>query len=113
MLRSDSDLSAARGERCDKWIRSPSQAQPPSDIRKMAMSKFTTCALIAGLALFVAALLSPAIVFKPDARSNPKRSGCAFAVKDNVMCESFSFGGPGMTTCGVVDGKTPRQDVCR
>lgn len=78
----------------------------PAMTMKMPMSKFRTCVLIAGLLLFAGALLSPAIVFKPDARSNPKRSACAFAVKDNVMCESFSFGGPGMTSCGVADGKT-------
>lgn len=70
------------------------------------MSKLRLCILIAGLGLFVGALLSPAIIFKPDARSNPKRSECAFAVKDNVMCESFSFGGPGMTTCGLVERQT-------
>jgi hypothetical protein len=57
------------------------------------------CVLIAGLVLFAGALMSPAIVFKPDARSNPKRGECAFAVNDNVMCQSFSFGGSGMTSC--------------
>lgn len=71
----------------------------------MAISKIRLCFLIAGLALFVGALLSPAIIFKPDARSNPKRGECAFAVKDNVMCGSFSFGGPGLTSCELVDRK--------
>ena len=70
------------------------------------MSKLRRRILIAGLGLFVAALFSPGIVFKPDVRSNPKYSECAFAVQDNVMCESFSFGGPGLMTCGVVEGKT-------
>jgi len=70
------------------------------------MSKLRICVLIVGLGLFVAALFSPAIIFKPDARSNPKRTECAFAVKDNVMCESFSFGGSGLTSCGLIEGKT-------
>jgi hypothetical protein len=57
-------------------------------------------ALIAGLALFVAALSVPAILFKPDARSNPKLSECGFAVQEGVLCEHFAFGGGGMTSCG-------------
>lgn len=74
------------------------------------MSKRRLHVLIAGLGLFVGALSFPAIIFKADARSNPKRGECAFAVKDNVMCESFAFGGPGLTSCGRVErpasGKT-------
>jgi hypothetical protein len=62
------------------------------------------CALILGLGLFMGALFSPAIIFKPDARSNPKRSECAFAVKENVMCGSFFFGGAGLSSCEVVHG---------
>lgn len=72
----------------------------------MVRSKREIGVLIAGLGLFVAALFSPAIIFKPDARSNPKRDECAFAVQANVMCESFSFGGPGLTSCGLVESKT-------
>ncbi|HEY4167334.1 MAG TPA: hypothetical protein VGM96_11180 [Reyranella sp.] len=64
--------------------------------------------LIAGLGLYAAALFAPAIIFKPDARSNPKRSECGFAVKDDVMCESFAFGGSRMTSCqrGQTSGRT-------
>jgi hypothetical protein len=64
--------------------------------------------LIAGLALYAAALAAPAIHFRPDPRSNPKRSECGFAVKDDVMCESFAFGGRGSTICqrGGAPGKT-------
>lgn len=61
--------------------------------------------LIAGLALYGAALFAPAIVFKPDARSNPKGGECGFAIKDNVACESFAFGGSGSTVCQT--GSTP------
>src|SRR5215208_3780501 len=61
--------------------------------------------LIAGLALYVAALSFPAIIFKPDPRSNPKSGECGFAVKDDVMCESFAFGGAGSTLCQ--RGNTP------
>jgi hypothetical protein len=65
-------------------------------------------ALIVGLALYAAALFAPAIVFKPDVRSNPKHGECGFAVKADVMCESFAFGGGGSTICqrGGVPGKT-------
>jgi hypothetical protein len=70
------------------------------------MRKSKKYILIAGLVLFVAALCSPGIVYKPDARNNPKADECSFAVKDNVMCESFAFGGFGMSSCGVVDAKT-------
>lgn len=62
--------------------------------------------LIAGLALYAAALAFPAIIYKPDPRSNPKRSECGFAVTDDVMCQSFSFGGPGPTLCQRVEGNT-------
>jgi hypothetical protein len=60
--------------------------------------------LIAGLALYLAALFFPAIVFKPDPRSNPKLGECGFAVKDNVLCEAFAFGGSGSTLCQRVEG---------
>lgn len=62
--------------------------------------------LIAGLALYAAALAFPAIVFKPDPRSNPKASECGFAVRDNVTCESFGFGGSGSTLCQRMEGNT-------
>jgi len=64
--------------------------------------------LIAGLVLYVAALAFPAIIFRPDPRSNPKSGECGFAVKDGVMCEAFSFGGSGSTICqrGTAPGKT-------
>jgi hypothetical protein len=61
-----------------------------------------TSFLIVAFALFVGSLFSIGIVFKPDARSNPKASECAFAVQDDVACDSFSFGGSAMTTCGRV-----------
>lgn len=73
----------------------------------MPLRKIRMWVLIAGLALYAAALFSPAIIFKPDARSNPKRSECAFAVKDGVRCGSFSFGGPGLTSCERVDSRKP------
>jgi hypothetical protein len=73
------------------------------------MSRARIGALVAGLGLFAGALASPAIVFTPDARSNPKRDECAFAVEDDVMCESFSFGGPGLASCTVVDRQTSGQ----
>jgi hypothetical protein len=69
------------------------------------MTKIRVYVLIAGLGLFVGALSSPAIIFRPDARSNPKRDECAFAVKDDVMCETFSFGGPRPTSCELVERK--------
>jgi hypothetical protein len=71
------------------------------------MIKSKKFVLIAGLGLFVGALFSPGIIYKPDARSNPKISECSFAVQDNVMCDSFSFGGFGMSRCERVEGKTP------
>jgi len=70
------------------------------------MRKSKKYVLIAGFGLFVGALFSPGIVFKPDARANPKAGECAFAVQDNVMCDSFSFGGFGMTRCERVEVKT-------
>ena len=66
--------------------------------------KLRASALVAGLALFAASLASPGVVYKADTRSNPKASDCGFAVRDGVMCESFSFGGGGMTTCELVNG---------
>ena len=64
--------------------------------------------LIAGLALYVAALALQVVIFKPDPRSNPRHAECGFAVKDDVMCESFSFSGSGSTICqrGTASGKT-------
>jgi hypothetical protein len=70
------------------------------------MRKFKKYILIVGFGLFVGALFSPGIIFKPDARSNPKVDKCSFAVQDNVMCDSFSFGGLAMTRCERVEGKT-------
>ncbi len=67
------------------------------------MSK-TKILLAVGFGLYVAALLSPGIIYKPDVRSNPKRDQCAFAVTEGVQCSSFSFGGLGMTNCERVDG---------
>jgi hypothetical protein len=72
----------------------------------VVMGKLRICVLIAGLALFAGALFFPAVIFKPDARSNPKRGECGFAVEDDVMCGSFSFGGPGSTLCERVEVKT-------
>jgi hypothetical protein len=60
--------------------------------------------LVAGIGLFVVALFSPAIVYKPDVRSNPKHGECAFAVTEGVQCEAFAFGGSGMTSCERVEG---------
>ncbi|QEX23761.1 hypothetical protein FRZ61_37000 [Hypericibacter adhaerens] len=60
--------------------------------------------LIAGLALFAASLALPGIVHKPDVRSNPKHGECAYAVQDDVQCDAFSFGGSGMTSCGLAAG---------
>lgn len=82
---------------------SSGKKSPATGRRDVAPRKIRMCLLIAGLVLFVAALLSPAIIFKPDARSNPKRGECAFAVNYNVMCQSFSFGGSGMTSCERVE----------
>lgn len=65
--------------------------------------------LLAGLVLFVVSLLSPGIVFRPDARSNPKASECAFAVQDGVVCSSFGFGGAGMTSCGLAKDARPGE----
>ncbi|HSA60318.1 MAG TPA: hypothetical protein VLJ37_11610 [bacterium] len=62
--------------------------------------------LIAGLGLFVLALFSPGIVYRPDVRSNPKHGECAFAVTEGVQCSSFSFGGSGMTSCERVEDAT-------
>jgi hypothetical protein len=94
--------------RSGPWIPSVYALEDPRQRTnaKVAVSKLRMRILIAGLGLFVAALFFPGIIFKPDARSNPKHSECAFAVQDNVMCESFSFGGPGLTSCEVVEGKT-------
>ena len=74
----------------------------------MATGTLRLAALIVGLALYAAALFAPAIVFKPDVRSNPKHGECGFAVKADVMCESFAFGGGGSTICqrGGAPGKT-------
>ncbi len=55
--------------------------------------------LIAGLALYAAALVAPAIIYKSDVRSNPKYGVCASIVKDNVNCEAFPFGGDGSLIC--------------
>jgi hypothetical protein len=70
----------------------------------MLSSSLPSSLLIAGLGLFVVALLSPGIVYKPDVRSNTKSGECAFAVKEDVQCESFSFGGSGMSRCAKVEG---------
>lgn len=75
------------------------------------MSKLRKYVLVVGLVLSVGALFSPGIIFKPDARSNPKAGECSFAVQDNVMCESFSFGGSGMTSCGLAQASTPGKDL--
>jgi hypothetical protein len=55
--------------------------------------------LIAGLALYAAALVAPAIIYKPDVRSNPKYGVCVSTVKDNVNCEAFPFRGDGSLIC--------------
>ena len=73
----------------------------------MAIGKLQAYVLATGFALFTASLLLPGIVFKPDARSNPRFSECAYAVKDNVMCESFSFGGAGLMSCGTAEREAP------
>src|SRR5262249_10607438 len=65
---------------------------------------FRSSLLIAGLGLFVLALISPVIIYKPDVRTNPKHAQCAFAVLDDVQCSSFAFGGAGMTSCERVEG---------
>jgi hypothetical protein len=76
----------------------------------MPSSSLRSGLLIAGIGLFLAALFSPSIIYKPDVRSNPKSGECAFAVTEGVQCSSFSFGGSGMTSCerveGVASGKT-------
>lgn len=72
----------------------------------MRMGKSKKYILFIGWGLFAAALFFPGIVFKPDARSNPKAGECAFAVQDNVLCDSFAFGGLAMTRCERVEGKT-------
>ena len=69
------------------------------------MNQLRKYILISGLVLFIAALCFPSIGYKPDKRSNPKLDECSFAVQYNVMCESFAFGGFGMSQCGVVDAK--------
>ena len=65
----------------------------------MATGTLRLAALIVGLALYAAALFAPAIIFKPDVRSNPKHGECGFAVGADVMCDSFAFGGGGSTSC--------------
>jgi len=64
--------------------------------------------LLAGLALYVAALFVPAIVFRPDVRSNPKHGECSSVIKDNVYCEAFTFGRNGSIVCDdeAMPGKT-------
>jgi hypothetical protein len=69
----------------------------------MRPSSLRSLLLITGLGLFVLSLFSPAIVYKPDVRSNPKHGECAFAVTEGVQCSSFSFGGSGMTRCEKVE----------
>ena len=63
--------------------------------------------LIAGLALYVAALVVPAVIFRPDVRSNPKHGECRFAVEDNVNCEAFTFGRNGSIMCQRAEDDTP------
>src|SRR5262245_23339674 len=57
---------------------------------------------MAGFVLFASALAVPAIIFKPDTWSNPKRFECQFTVEDDVQCEAFRFGGQGNHSCGRV-----------
>jgi hypothetical protein len=64
--------------------------------------------LAAGLVLFAVSLLAPGIVFRPDARSNPKRGECAFAMQDDVVCSSFGFGA-GATVCEVAKEARPGE----
>jgi hypothetical protein len=73
----------------------------------VATGNLRLAVLIAGLALYAAALAAPAILFKPDVRSNPKHGECGFAAKDDVRCEAFGFG-QGATICqrGDAAGKT-------
>lgn len=62
--------------------------------------------LIAGLALYVAALFVPAVVFKPDVRSNPKYGECASGFEGR-SCEAFTFGRGGSIVCEPTEaGKT-------
>src|SRR5204863_5081498 len=63
--------------------------------------------VIAAVALYAGALAAPAIIFKPDARSNPKHGECGFAVKDNVSCEAFRFGGSGSIVCQLSEFNKP------
>jgi len=63
--------------------------------------------VIAAVALYAGALAAPAIIFKPDARSNPKQGECGFAVKDNVSCEAFRFGGSGSIVCQLSEFNKP------
>lgn len=61
----------------------------------MAASGLRLVVLIAGLALYAAALFAPAIAFEPNARSNPKRYECEYATREDVFCTAFRFGREG------------------
>ena len=69
----------------------------------MAPGTLRLALLIAGRALHAAALAAPAIHFKQDPRSNPKRSERGVAVKEDVDGIPFNESSTGPDNLNVVD----------